>query len=128
LKPISDGSPRKKHTSRLARTKHKLRDLLALRKGETLLERAGVPGSALVLADGVTPAQAEAAAVAAPSLLVQFLALSAPAAPVDAELERLAAMLGAPVLRISAATARSSGRTTPRPRPSSPIPCGRPWP
>jgi Ca-activated chloride channel family protein len=139
--------------SRLARAKHKLRDLLALRKGsatglivysgsahlvmpltrdecivsamvedlspalmpvdgdaladalrmaEALLKRAGVPGSALVLADGVSPAQARAAADAAPSLPVQFLAVSTPSAPLDGGLDGLAATRGAPVLRLSA--------------------------
>jgi Ca-activated chloride channel family protein len=65
------------------------------------LERAGVPGSVLVMADGVAPSQAEAVAAATSSLPVQFLAMSAPAAPVDAGLEHAASTLRAPVLRLS---------------------------
>ncbi len=139
--------------SRLARAKHKLRDLLQVRKGvstglivysgsahlvmpltrddrivgamvedltpelmpadgdalgealqlaEKVLERAGVPGSVLVLADSVAPAQADALTAAASSLPVQFLAMSAPAAPVEPGMARAASSLGAPVLRLSA--------------------------
>ncbi len=138
--------------SRLARAKHKLRDLLQARKGtstglivysgsahlvmpltrddrivsamvedltpelmpadgdalsealqlaESVLERAGVPGSALVMADGVAPSQADALAATTSSLPVQFLAMSALVAPVDPGLARAASALGAPVLRLS---------------------------
>jgi Ca-activated chloride channel family protein len=73
----------------------------ALRLAESVLERAGVPGSVLVMADGVAPSQAEAVAAATSSLPVQFLAMSAPAAPVDAGLEHAASTLRAPVLRLS---------------------------
>ena len=138
--------------SRLARAKHKLRDLLQARKGlstglivysgsahlvmpltrdarivsamaedltpelmpadgdvlgealqlaDSLLQRAGVPGSVLVMADAVAPAQAENIAVATPSLPVQFLVITAPSTMVDAGLERAASVLGAQVVRLS---------------------------
>jgi Ca-activated chloride channel family protein len=138
--------------SRLARAKHKLRDLLEARKGastglivysgsahlvmpltrddrivsamvedltpelmpadgdalgealqlaESVLERAGVPGSVLVMADAVAPAQLDQIVAAKPSLPVQFLAMSAFAAPVESGLARAASVLGAPVLRLS---------------------------
>ncbi len=73
----------------------------ALQLAETVLERAGVPGSALVMADGVAPSQADALAAAASSLPVQFLAMSSPVAPVEPGLVRAASALGAPVLKLS---------------------------
>jgi Ca-activated chloride channel family protein len=138
--------------TRLARAKHKLRDLLEARKGlstgliaysgsahlvmpltrderivsamvedltpelmpadgdalaealqlaDSVLERAGVPGSVVVMTDAVAPAQAENIAAATPSLPVQFLAMTAPAAAVDAGLERAASARGARVVRLS---------------------------
>lgn len=74
----------------------------ALQLAETLLQRAQVPGSALVLADGVTPAQVDAIGAAASSVPVQFLVVSAPEAPVDPGLSRAATTLSAPILRITA--------------------------
>jgi Ca-activated chloride channel family protein len=139
--------------SRLARAKHKLRDLMQARKGlstgliaysgsahlvmpltrddrivsamvedltpelmpadgdalaealqlaASVLQRAGVPGSVLVMADGVAPAQAETLTAATPSLPVQILAMNSPAAQVELGLARAASALGAPVLRLSA--------------------------
>ena len=73
----------------------------ALQLAEKVLERAGVPGSVLVMADAVAPAQLEDIAAARSSPPVQFLAITAPAAAVDAGLERAASALGAPVLRLS---------------------------
>ncbi len=73
----------------------------ALRLAESVLERAGVPGSVLVMADGVAPSQADALATAGASLPVQFLAMSSPAAPVEPGLARAASLLNAPVLRLS---------------------------
>jgi Ca-activated chloride channel family protein len=73
----------------------------ALQLAGSVLERAGVPGSVLVLADAVVPAQVEGIAAARLSLPVQFLAMSSPAAPVDPGLARAASALGAPVLRLS---------------------------
>jgi Ca-activated chloride channel family protein len=138
--------------TRLARAKHKLRDLLQARKGtstglivysgsahlvmpltrdgrivsamvedltpdlmpadgdalaealqlaEKVLERAGVPGSVLVMADGVAPTQAAAIGEASSSLSVQFLALNSAAVAVDTGLARAASAMGAPVLRLS---------------------------
>ena len=73
----------------------------ALRLAESVLERAGVPGSVLVMADGVAPSQADALATAGASLPVQFLAMSSPGAPVEPGLARAASLLNAPVLRLS---------------------------
>jgi Ca-activated chloride channel family protein len=138
--------------SRLARAKHKLRDLLEARKGtstglivysgsahllmpltrddrivsamaedlspdllpadgdalaealqlaEAVLQRAGVPGSVLVMADGVAPSQVDALTASRSLLPLQFLAMSAPGAAADAGLERVASALGAPVSRLS---------------------------
>jgi Ca-activated chloride channel family protein len=73
----------------------------ALQLADSVLVRAGVPGSVLVMADAVSPAQAEDIAAAMSSLPVQFLATTAPAGAVDAGLARAASVLGAPVLRLS---------------------------
>ena len=74
----------------------------ALQLAESVLERGGVPGSVLVMADGVAPAQADAITAAGPSLPVQFVAMSSSAAPVEPGLARAASALGAPVIRLSA--------------------------
>jgi Ca-activated chloride channel family protein len=138
--------------SRLARAKHKLRDLLQARKGVSIglivysgsahlvmpltrddrivtamiedltpelmpadgdaladalqlaarvLQRAGVPGSVLVMADTVAPAQVDAIKAATPSLPIQFLAMSSSVAPVEPGLARAASALAAPVWRLS---------------------------
>ena len=73
----------------------------ALRLAESLLQRAGVPGSVLVMADGVAPSQADAIIVDKPALPIQFLAMSSPAAPVEPGLARAASALGAPTFRLS---------------------------
>ena len=73
----------------------------ALRLAESVLERAGVPGSVLVMADGVAPSQADAIIVDKPALPIQFLAMSSPAAPVEPGLARAASALGAPTFRLS---------------------------
>ena len=73
----------------------------ALKLAEGMLEQAGVPGSLLVMADNVAPSQVERLATARINVPVQFLALSASSAPIDAGLEDAAAALGAPVTRIS---------------------------
>ena len=73
----------------------------ALRLAEAVLQRAGVPGSVLVMADGVAPAQVDALTAATSLLPVQFLAMSSPAAPVEPGLARAASALGAPVWRLS---------------------------
>jgi Ca-activated chloride channel family protein len=73
----------------------------ALQLAGKVLERAGVPGSILVMADSVAPALLEAVSAAKPRIPVQFLAMSAAVAPVDTGLNSLASALGAPVLRVS---------------------------
>lgn len=73
----------------------------ALRLSGQMLQRAGVPGSVLVMADNVAPAQVSALSEAAASLPVQFLAMTSSAAPVEPGLANAASQLGAPVLRLS---------------------------
>ena len=73
----------------------------ALKLAEGILEQAGVPGSLLVMADNVAPSQVERLATAGINLPVQFLALSASTAPIDAGMEDAASTLGAPITRIS---------------------------
>jgi len=73
----------------------------ALKLAEGMLEQAGVPGSLLVMADNVAPSQVERLSTAGINVPVQFLALSAPSAPIDAGMEDAASALGAAVTRIS---------------------------
>jgi Ca-activated chloride channel family protein len=73
----------------------------ALKLAEGMLEQSGIPGSLLVMADNVAPSQVERLATAQINLPVQFLALSASSAPIDAGMENAAAALGASVTRIS---------------------------
>ena len=69
----------------------------ALDLAANLLDRAGVPGSVLVLADSVSPTQASFVATAAPDMPVQFLAIKPPNAPLDAGLQQVAGARGASV-------------------------------
>jgi Ca-activated chloride channel family protein len=73
----------------------------ALKLAEGILEQAGVPGSLLVMADNVAPSQVERLSAARINVPVQFLALTAPAAPIDAGMQAAASALGAAVTRIS---------------------------
>ena len=73
----------------------------ALKLAEGMLEQAGVPGSLLVMADNVAPSQVERLSAARINVPVQFLALTAPAAPIDAGMQAAASALGAAVTRIS---------------------------
>ena len=73
----------------------------ALKLAEGILEQAGVPGSLLVMADNVAPSQVERLATARINVPVQFLALSASSAPIDAGMENAAAALGASLTPIS---------------------------
>jgi Ca-activated chloride channel family protein len=73
----------------------------ALKLAEGILDRAGVPGSLLVMADNVAPSQVERLSTARINVPVQFLALSASSAPIDAGMEDAAAALGASVTHIS---------------------------
>jgi len=62
----------------------------ALDLAADLLDRAGVPGSVLVMADAVSPSQVTAVAAAAPDLPVQFLAVKPVSAPLDPGLRQAA--------------------------------------
>ena len=138
--------------SRLERAKHKLRDLLELRKGSStglivysgsahlvmpltrddrivgtmvedltpelmpvdgdalaqalqlagqVLGKSGVPGSALVIADNVSPLQVEALSTAEIALAVQFLSVQSPATLTDNGLQSAATILNAPVVKLT---------------------------
>ncbi len=73
----------------------------ALKLAEGILDRAGVPGSLLVMADNVAPSQVERLSTEQLSVPVQFLALSAATAPIDAGMRDAASALGAPVTHVS---------------------------
>jgi Ca-activated chloride channel family protein len=73
----------------------------ALERAATLLDRAGVPGSVLVIADAVSPSQVQAVAAAAPDLPVQFLAIKSPNAPLDAGLQQAADARGGSVTQMT---------------------------
>ena len=139
--------------SRLERARHKLRDLLALRRGDAtglvvysgsahlvmpltrderiiptmleelspelmpadgdaladalqlarqLLQRAGTPGSVLVVTDGVADTQSDALAALDYPMPVQFLSVQALGTKVDPGLQQAASVLGADVEGLSA--------------------------
>ena len=69
----------------------------ALQLAESVFDRAGVPGSVLVIADAVSPSQEATVAASAPDLPVQILSVMPPNAPVDAGLEQAARARGASV-------------------------------
>jgi Ca-activated chloride channel family protein len=73
----------------------------ALELAESVLDRAGVAGSVLVITDSVAPAQVDAVAAAAPDLPLQFLAVVPPNAPLDTGLEQAARARGARVTRLT---------------------------
>jgi Ca-activated chloride channel family protein len=73
----------------------------ALEEAVKLLDRAGVPGSVLVIADSVSPSETAAAAEFAPELPVQFLAVASPNAPIDQGLQQTADGRGARVVRMT---------------------------
>jgi Ca-activated chloride channel family protein len=73
----------------------------ALGLAAAVLDRAGVPGSVLVIADAVSPSQLAAVEAAAPDLPVQFLSVMPPNAPVDPGLEQAARARSASVTRLS---------------------------
>jgi Ca-activated chloride channel family protein len=94
----------------------------ALERAAALLDRAGVPGSVLVVADSVSPSQAQAVAEAATDLPVQFLAIKPPNAPLDAGMQQAANARGASVTEMTidrsdverlARTAQSDFRAAP---------------
>jgi Ca-activated chloride channel family protein len=73
----------------------------AIKLAAEILDRAGVPGSVLVVADAVSPSQQAAVTDAAPGLPVQFLSMMPPNAPVDPGLEQAAKVRGATVTRLT---------------------------
>ena len=73
----------------------------ALQLAEQVLQRAGVPGSVLVMADGVAPSQVDSISAAPSSLPIQFLTTNSPMASVEPGLARVASVLDARVLRLS---------------------------
>jgi Ca-activated chloride channel family protein len=73
----------------------------ALELTESVLERADVPGSVLVMADAVADGQVDALGELSGGLPVQFLAMNSSTAPLDKGLERAAAALGGSVERLS---------------------------
>ncbi len=138
--------------SRLERGKHKLRDLLELRKGSStglivysgsahlvmpltrddriistmvedltpdlmpvdgdalvpalqmagqMLAKSGVPGSVLVITDGVSPSQIQALSAMKFALPVQFLSMHPPNADVDSGLQSAATRLKAAVIKLT---------------------------
>ncbi len=160
--------------SRLERAKHKLRDLLELRKGsstglivysgsahlvmpltrddrivsamvedltpelmpvdgdalvqalqlaEQVLAKSGVPGSALIIADNVSPSQVQTLSTAEIALPVQFLSVQSQSTPVDSGLQSAASRLIAPVaeLTVDAADVERVARRAQSPR----APCTR---
>ena len=74
----------------------------AIELAQTVLDRAGVPGSVLVIADAVSPSQQDAVAASAPDLPVQFLSVMPSNAPLDSGLEQAARARGASITRLSA--------------------------
>ncbi len=138
--------------SRLERAKHKLRDLLELRKGsstglivysgsahlvmpltwddrivstmvedltpelmpvdgdalvqalqlaEQVLAKSGVPGSALIIADNVSPSQVQTLSTTEIALPVQFLSVQSQSSPVDSGLQDAATKLNAPIVELT---------------------------
>ena len=73
----------------------------ALQLAVKMLQRAGVPGSVLVMADSVAPSQVESISAMQSAPPVQFLAISALSTPIDTTMQAAASALGAPVVRIS---------------------------
>lgn len=73
----------------------------ALELAGKVLEKAGVPGSALVIADTVAPLQVKALSEVEIELPVQFLALQSPSAPLDNGLQRAATALNASVVKLT---------------------------
>lgn len=73
----------------------------ALALAETTLQRAGVPGSVLVLADTVAPSQAQLLSERKSALPVQILTLRSSAAPEDPGLQEAAGALNAAVVSLT---------------------------
>jgi len=73
----------------------------ALEEAARVFDRAGVPGSVLVIADAVSPSQADGLAASPPDLPVQFLAVSPPNAPIDSGLQQAARAMNATITELT---------------------------
>ncbi len=73
----------------------------ALQLSEQLLEKSGVPGSVLVIADSVSPSQAQALAITDVTMPVQFLSLQSKSVPIDGGLQSAASNLSANVVELT---------------------------
>jgi len=73
----------------------------ALEEAARVFDRAGVPGSVLVIADAVSPSQVDGLAASPPDLPVQFLAVSPPNAPIDSGLQQAARAMNATITQLT---------------------------
>jgi Ca-activated chloride channel family protein len=73
----------------------------ALHLAEQVLARSGVPGSVLVIADNVSPSQAQALSTVEIALPVQFLSIQSQSGLVDTGLQSAAGNLNAAVVKLS---------------------------
>jgi len=73
----------------------------AIEEAARVFDRAGVPGSVLVIADAVSPSEVDGLAASPPGLPVQFLAVSPPNAPIDSGLQQAARAMNATVTQLT---------------------------
>ena len=73
----------------------------ALELARQTLDKSGVAGSLLVIADTVSPSQAQSLSASEISLPVQFLSLQSPAAAIDGGLKSAASNLNATVVKLT---------------------------
>jgi Ca-activated chloride channel family protein len=73
----------------------------ALEEAARVFDRAGVPGSVLVIADAVSPSQVDGPSANPPDLPVQFLAVSPPNAPIDSGLQQAARVMNATITQLT---------------------------
>jgi Ca-activated chloride channel family protein len=73
----------------------------ALKLAEQVLDKSGVAGSVLVIADSVSPVQAQSLSANGISFPVQFLSMQSPAAGIDNGLQSAAGNLGAAVVELT---------------------------
>jgi Ca-activated chloride channel family protein len=73
----------------------------ALQLAGEMLRNSGVPGSVLVIADNVSPSQAQTLSTTGIDLPVQFLSVQSQNSAVDSGLQNAAASLNAPVIELT---------------------------
>ncbi|MFW2373830.1 MAG: vWA domain-containing protein [Gammaproteobacteria bacterium] len=73
----------------------------ALQLSRSVFEKTAIPGSVLVMADAVAPAQVQAISAKDRTMPVQFLSLQSPAAPIDTGMESVASTLQARVSQLT---------------------------